>query len=341
VSGNPVPGYQQFAPAGVSLQSRVDLSFLGRWFGSESERAGALGPLLSPLDEFLSRSAKQIRARLVVCGFELARSEGVVAHEQHSLLQALATWVEALHAGSLVIDDIQDLATTRRGLPALHALMGEAAAINAANWLYFWPTQLLQRESLRPELELELYRVYHSTMTRAHYGQALDLAFDMTQVPQNRALSISMAAIELKTGALMAMCSELGAIAAGADAGMREVLSDFGRSFGASLQMFNDLEDFKRDPASGRVTGGPWVRPSWVWATAARLLGPAEFSDFQEKMKQPSVGMLVDRVLDEARIGAKAALESCIDGLGERFAGHPGLESVRELAFKLLGANRA
>src|SRR5512142_2931568 len=62
--------------------------------------------------------------------------------------------VEGLHLGSLIIDDIEDESSTRRGGPTLHRQIGVPNALNAGNWLYFWPALLVPRLKLGPDREL-------------------------------------------------------------------------------------------------------------------------------------------------------------------------------------------
>jgi hypothetical protein len=326
----------------TGLKPGVDFGLLQRWFPSEPECAAAFDPLLSPIQEFLGRPAKKIRAQLVFSSFDLARGTAEPAPDQQSLLQALAGLVEALHAGSLVIDDIQDAGENRRGRPALHAMIGQPSAINAANWLYFWPADQMRRESLPPEIELEIYRLYHQTMTRAHYGQALDLAFDMTQMPRDRVHSICMAAIGLKTGALMGMCSELGAIAASADSTIRTRLSAFGESFGSCLQMFNDASEFRTDASKPRP-GGPFIRPSWIWAVASQRLDESEFVEFQQLMSRVADASSFEQlsrhpVLGHAWHQASEAMNSCVGELKQDFRNHRAIEVVDQMAKRVQDA---
>ena len=256
----------------TSVESGMDIPGLG-------------SALLDPVREFVSRDSKQVRAQLVRIGFSLANDDSKrLVPAQEVLLDCLACVVEALHAGSLMIDDIQDADETRRGKTALHMQIGVPLAINAANWLYFWPADLLRQQALAPAMELEIYRLFHKTMMRAHQGQALDLGHNMTKTSQIEALEISVAAIELKTGELMGMCAELGAIVGEADSVRRCQLAKFGRRFGVALQMLNDIGDVTKKNPNPR---GPLQRPSWLWTVAARELASEDFLQFQTMMCRP------------------------------------------------------
>src|SRR5882724_12857381 len=119
--------------------------------------------------------------------------------------------VELIHAGSLVVDDIEDGSTIRRGKPALHIRYGLSTALNAGNWLYFWPFQLIRALELPNRTALSVYECYHRTLLRAHFGQAMDLGSRVDRLLQTRVPEVCLATMELKTGALMGFAMMLGA----------------------------------------------------------------------------------------------------------------------------------
>jgi len=302
--------------------------------------------LLGPVREFVSRDSKQVRAQLVRIGFSLSSDDAAAVHpSRDTLIDCLVCVVEALHAGSLMIDDIQDNDEMRRGKAALHLQIGVPLAINAANWLYFWPADMLRQQNFAPAMELEIYRLFHKTMMRAHQGQALDLGHDMTRASQTDALNVSVAAIELKTGELMGMCSELGAIVGEATSPRREQLAKFGRNFGVALQMLNDIGEVstKKDSSKPRV---PFHRPSWVWAVAARELGPDEFLKFQCIMERTSESssaddLLLGRILAKSTELALVELQTCMDEMNSIVQNNVHLATLsrlRDLAQKVIKA---
>jgi geranylgeranyl pyrophosphate synthase len=308
----------------------------------------AFDALIKPVREFVGRDSKQVRAQLVGIGFDLSRDSEAAATGRGPLLECLACVVEALHAGSLVIDDIQDASDVRRGEPSLHRQIGVPLAINAANWLYFWPAELIRKQNLDSGMELEIYRLFHATMTRAHYGQALDLGHDMTQVPQDHVRDISLATIELKTGELMAMCAELGAIAGDASPERRANLAMFGRRFGVALQMFNDIAEVA-GAATFTESQVSFRRPSWLWAVAANELDPDEYSQFQLLMKIPDVRddhttLSQHPVVAQAITLACAEMKNTMNLVAEitgdpKSAGHEkALHVIKELARKVMSA---
>ncbi|MFM8269503.1 MAG: polyprenyl synthetase family protein [Pseudomonadota bacterium] len=235
--------------------------------------------LLAPLVEFLNRPSKHFRGQLVRVGFDLINSQNNLSQYVSEAMQVL----EAIHAASLVVDDIQDNSEWRRGKPTLHRTYGIPVALNSANWLYFWPFETIEKWNLPPQVKLDLNRACYRALIRAHSGQALDVGTPVSDLPQERVKSVCLASLELKTGALTALALELGAILAGADLKALSVLTRVGTDFGVALQMFDDLGNIKEksvaDPKRFEDLKG--LRPSWVWASAADHLTPNEYLEFK------------------------------------------------------------
>ncbi|HET9960625.1 MAG TPA: polyprenyl synthetase family protein [Polyangiaceae bacterium] len=227
--------------------------------------------LFGPLTDFLGRPGKEFRAHLVRLCWELAGRRQPPPPE-------LPLLVEVLHAGSLIVDDIEDGSAYRRGGPALHVKYGVPIALNAANWLYFWPARLLSRLELPPATELALHRVIGRTLLACHEGQALDVATRVSELDQLHVPRVVRNTTLLKTGKLFELAASIGAIAGGAPSSTVRVLAEFGRELGAGLQMLDDLGGLtsqKRchkgheDLIQGRAT--------WPWAWAAERLPRASY----------------------------------------------------------------
>lgn len=237
--------------------------------------------LLAPLTEFLNRPSKHFRGQLVRCGFELIPSKAI-PHEKY--VEEAMRVLEAIHAASLVVDDIQDNSQWRRGKPTLHRTYGIPIALNSANWLYFWPFETIEKWELCSQTKLELTRACHRALIRAHSGQALDVGIPISELPQERVKSVCLASLELKTGALTALALELGAILAGGSFNQVTQLSRLGTEFGVALQMFDDLGNIKEKnpPDPKRFEDLKGQRPSWIWASAALHLNHKEYLEFKK-----------------------------------------------------------
>lgn len=246
------------------------------------ERLPALKPeiweraLRGPLTNFLSRPGKEFRARLVEASWDLAGGRGRCP-------QVLAQLVEILHAGSLIVDDIEDDSPLRRGLPALHREVGVPIALNAGNWLYFWSFSLISQLPLEKSVQFDLHRCMSRSLLQCHYGQALDLSVRMSQLSQNEVADVVMASTRLKTGELMALATALGAIAAGADGRVSSALEEFGSDLGVGLQMLDDLGGLVSERRCHKghedlING----RPTWPWAWLANTLAKPDFLRLRE-----------------------------------------------------------
>lgn len=224
----------------------------------------------TPLRDFLGRGSKMFRAHMAEWAWAAAGGEG-------ELCISIPLAVEALHAGSLIVDDIEDKAVTRRGDLALHERYGLATALNAGNWLYFWPVRLLSEAMFTPEQELAALKKLAETQHRSHLGQGLDVALKVHDVHQQDTAGVVQSKTTLKTGALMGLAAYLGALRAGAGPEARDAFARFGEELGSILQMLDDAgsitsEDRAEKAREDLVQG----TPTWPWVWASRHLeGPA------------------------------------------------------------------
>jgi geranylgeranyl pyrophosphate synthase len=281
--------------------------------------------LLGPAREFLRRPGKEFRARLVEACWRLAGGAGEPPAE-------LPLVLELLHAGSLIVDDIEDGSDERRGAPALHQLVGTPIALNTGNWLYFMPLVLLDRMRLPPAQTLGMYRAATVALARCHEGQALDLAVSVFEVGQADVPRVVSAATARKTGALMELASTLGAIAAGADRQRIAALAEFGRELGIGLQMLDDLGSVicprRRDKGAEDLRHG---RPTWAWAWLAESVDEVSFAKLQQLGRAGEVAQLFEAMrpaLEPGRARVHAHLSACLDALTARVGAHPVIAAV-------------
>ena len=278
------------------------------------------GPALyGPLRDFLSRPGKEFRGALVTACYRLAGRKDAPPLE-------LPMAIEALHAGSLIVDDIQDESLERRGRPALHRTYGVPTALNAGNWLYFWSLRLIDRAELPPATRLRAHHTVTDALLSCHYGQGLDLSVKLSDLEQSEVPGVVRSCSELKTGSLMGLAAALGALAGGASPEFVEAATRFGRTIGVGLQMLDDLSGLlnERRAAKGRedLARG---RPTWVWAWLSTRLDDAAFDALVEQGR---------RVLEG---GAPASLEKRLAALVSPF-GKREAQAELERAFTTLRA---
>jgi geranylgeranyl pyrophosphate synthase len=261
--------------------------WVGQNFTDEVVRAVERS-LLTPLEEFLSRPGKQFRTRLVNLSCQLARpvgspADGKSAERIQAQCDLASQIIEAIHAGALIVDDIQDGSRVRRNGPTLHLSHGVAKALNAGNWLYFWPLHQIRNLGLSPERELELYRDCHEILVEAHFGQAIDVGTRIDEVARTKVPKLCEASLELKTGALMALAMRMGAHIGGADARTIAKIAAVGKELGVILQAYDDIGNFSASvsgsiPESKRYEDLILRRPSWIWVTASEQFDDGEYA---------------------------------------------------------------
>ena len=237
--------------------------------------------LLDPIEELTSTRGKRIRGQLVAFSCRLLSGDipdSVLAGKR---CRMAAEAVEFIHAGSLIVDDIEDGSLMRRGRPALHLRYAMPVALNAGNWLYFWPFDLFRELALPKDRLLHIYESCHRTLLRAHFGQAIDLGAKIDTLAQKDVGSVCVASIRLKTGALMGFAALLGAMISASSGRVLSILDDFGCDLGVALQMYDDLGNAigKCEP-SKRYEDLTLARPSWVWACAAAHSTPRDYQEF-------------------------------------------------------------
>ena len=283
--------------------------------------------LLQPLTDLTTNPGKRIRAQLVLFGYRLLSGDRPPSPSAAKRCQICAEAIELIHAGSLVVDDIEDGSAMRRGRPALHVRYGIPVALNTGNWLYFWPFQLLKNLGLSDDDLLLVYESYHRTLLRAHFGQALDLGTRVDNLAQDSVAGVCLASMQLKTGALMGFAALLGGALADASERSLSIIDDFGRELGVALQMFDDLGNvIGMCEPSKRYEDLILSRPSWVWACAAQISTGGDYREFTAAaQKLPEAGELVawmerHRLVQATRQSAHAHLVCCFENLKNRLS---------------------
>lgn len=167
-----------------------------------------------------------------------------------------ATGIEALHAYSLVHDDLpcMDDDDLRRGQPTVHVKWDECTAVLAGDALQTLAFELVSRPevgdgAVRADLALSLAQA--SGAAGMVYGQALDIAAESADAP------LTLEQIQTlqrgKTGALIEWAACAGARLAQADI---NPLGNYARDLGLAFQIADDVLDVEGDAAAmGKAVG--------------------------------------------------------------------------------------
>jgi len=300
--------------------------------------------LLDPIGEVTSLHGKRIRGQLVGFSHRLLNGEMPFAVRTARCCRLAAEAIEFIHVGSLIVDDIEDGSAVRRGRPALHLRYPMPIALNAGNWLYFWPFDLFKEMALPRDRLLMIYESCHRTLLHAHFGQAVDLGAKMHTLAQKDVADVCLASMRLKTGALMGFAALLGGVIAASSDKLLSVLDDFGRDLGVALQMFDDLGNAigKCEP-SKRYEDLMLARPSWVWACAAQNSTAGGYEQFLAAVRrlpdaQELEAWLMERdIIERTRSSARAyldgnfaRLEKALSAAGARWS-RRAFDDLREL----------
>ena len=176
-----------------------------------------------------------------------------------------AAAVECVHCYSLIHDDLpaMDNDDLRRGRPTVHRAYDEATAILAGDGLLTLAFDLLSGEDAHasPAVRIALVRALARAAGIGGMvgGQMLDLAAE-GRFDAGRPLALGIEAIgelqAMKTGALLLVSCEAGAILGEAGADERAALSAYGRALGAAFQIADDILDVEGSvEATGKGVG--------------------------------------------------------------------------------------
>ncbi len=235
-----------------ALPRRLDRQAVAAWTG-EADRpldsAALTATIAGPAWDLLDRPAKRWRPLLAL---GLLEALGADSRLYEDLVCPLA---ELTHAGSLVVDDIEDEAELRRGGPAIHRRYGVPVALNLGNTLYFLPQLgIASHPRVSDRQRLAIYEVVVRQLVRAHLGQAQDLRWSGQMSEKQLAEWVAEGEVDerilemyaLKTGAPAEAAAELACVLAGATSETAVACRWFARALGTAFQIVDDLQGFER-----------------------------------------------------------------------------------------------
>lgn len=239
--------------------------------------------LIAPVRYISELGGKSWRSYLILAVLELF---GTGSDPYRPLLAA----TEVFHGGSLIIDDVEDNATLRRGAPATQHAFGTATAINAGTAAYFAFDRILRQVlPADPVLRVAVYETYLGTLRAAHAGQAIDINGHAAALEQALAsgdteqlLAAVRAGHRLKTAVPVRSTALIGGLIAGAPADQLAALADYSEAVGLAYQITDDVLDVtgitrRGCPGLLKQRGEDLrnAKVTMVIAYAAHLLGPA------------------------------------------------------------------
>jgi octaprenyl-diphosphate synthase len=223
------------------LQEMLPSEFSNEWnknvFGMLPEAVNSehIGSLTSPCRNLLLLGGKRWRPLFLVLCAEMVQN-----NTDSTLPYQLTPLVEFVHTASLIHDDIEDSADTRRGQPATHITYGLDTAINAGSWLYFQAFGAISKLPLKAELKNLLFETTATELRRLHLGQAMDIEWHNhnTKVPSSQEY---LAMVRMKTGTLASLAGKIGIIGGGGTKDQADRLGIIAADIGVGFQILDDI----------------------------------------------------------------------------------------------------
>ena len=225
----------------------------------------------------------------------------------------LSTILELIHLATLVHDDIMDGADTRRGEPTASAKWGNSLSVLLGDCL-FAHALTLSTEFGDSEVSRKIARAAADVCT----GEIIQTQrrFDL-----NLKVSEYYKIIEMKTAALFAIATELGARLNGTSEETQANLYDFGLKLGTAYQIYDDCLDLVGDEEVVGKTLGTDLKKGKLTLPLLNLIREATET---QKAKLNKL-LLQDEPLETSVLAGIAdyegALESALDEARELLAG--------------------
>lgn len=151
--------------------------------------------ITGPYDYLAQTKGKHLRTQLI----ELFNTVLCIPKAK---LDQISKIIEMLHTASLLIDDIEDDSTLRRGKPTAHLIYGSPYVINSSNYVYFL--------ALQDVLALDdphCVTAFNEELLNLHRGQSMDLYWRENLVVPSEEEYINM--VMNKTGGLFRLAVRL------------------------------------------------------------------------------------------------------------------------------------
>ncbi|ELY90012.1 polyprenyl synthetase family protein [Natrinema altunense] len=220
----------------------IDTDYLESFFGTptyEYDPTGIQRALATPLWDLLDRGGKRWRAVLFLVFIE-------EFGEDPAEYLPYACIPEILHNGTIIVDDVEDGATIRRGEPALHRVYGRDIALNAGNAMYFLPLKILTQDpaGLPADRRLAAYEMLMHELNRTHLGQGMDICWhNEREVRITTDQYLEMCAC--KTGCLGRIVARLAAIITDQPPDVERAVAEYAELTAVAFQIGDDILDIE------------------------------------------------------------------------------------------------
>ncbi|MFQ6073642.1 MAG: polyprenyl synthetase family protein [Candidatus Bathyarchaeia archaeon] len=238
--------------------------------------------IAKPLWDFLERGGKRWRPTMFLLVIE------ALGEDPKKFLD-FAIIPEVIHNGTIMVDDVEDDSTLRRGKPCTHRMFGIDIAINAGNAMYFLPllTLIKNKDKLPPKALNKIYEIFTKEMINISLGQAMDIAWHRGLANADlitEAQYLQMCAY--KTGTLARMAAKMAAVLADAGEDVVEKIGRFAEAVGVAFQIQDDILDLTSEKFAEKKGGrGQDITEGKRTLMVIHTLEKAELGD-KERLKE-------------------------------------------------------
>lgn len=216
--------------------------------------------------------------------------------------------VELTHLATLYHDDVMDEADVRRGVESANTRWGNSVAVLTGDFLFARASHILA------DLGPEAVRIQAEAFERLVTGQILETAGPRDgRDPVDHYMDV----LGGKTGSLVAVSGRFGALMAGADESVVDILTQYGERLGIAFQLADDVLDIASDSHESGKTPGTDLREGIPTLPVLRLRARAEAEGRPDDLEL--VELLDGDLSDDDRL-AEAL---------RRLRAHPALEQAR------------
>ncbi len=238
--------------------------------------------IAQPIWDFLERGGKRWRPALFLLVIE-------ALGEDSEKFVDFAIIPEVIHNGTIMVDDVEDDSSFRRGKPCTHRIFGIDIAVNTGSAMYFLPllTLIKNKDMLPQKVFNKIYEIYTKEMISLSFGQAMDIAWHRGLANADlitEAQYLQMCAY--KTGTLARMAAKMAAVLANADEDVVEKIGKFAEAVGIAFQIQDDILDLTSEKFGEKKGGrGQDITEGKRTLMVIRTVEEAEPSD-KERLKE-------------------------------------------------------
>ncbi len=292
------------------------------------------------LDDDLKKQGKRVRPLIT-----LLCTEGCGGNWKSALPAAAA--IELIHNFSLIHDDIEDNGLIRRSKETVWKKWGLPKGLNAGDAMFTSAFIVISKlkNTVPSEIVIEAVELLSSACFKLTVGQQLDIDLENRE---NVAIHEYYEMISGKTAALLACCTQMGALIAGLDKEDQLQYSKFGNELGMAFQMYDDWLGIWGDPEfTGKSTSSDLIEGK---KSLPVLMGLEKSKRFFTRWKgeqiSPEEASIISALLSEDGVEESVMKEfnlwnqRALDSLNSLRCDENIRSALNELADKLLMRNK-